>query len=295
MELIEPNPFSLFYGVRGGRCANRAVLGGRRRTRGGRVFDDRVKRELRWTERGLAGDGVARGVELWRRVWGELFGLPRSWERIEARELPEAPWPVTDDTMMAISVIEALWAHGEIREEWLATHFARMYDPMRGYGAAMHGLLGRIGVLGGAVWREEAGALFGGRGSFGNGSAMRVAPLGAFFADDLDRLVVEAGRSAATTHAHGEAAAGAIAVALGAAIAWRGRNEEASGVREFLAEVQMRVPPSEVRDGIGRAMELPDGHAGAAGRSQAGQRVACDGDGHGAVCAVERGQLAWQF
>ncbi len=191
--------------------------------------------------------------------FGESFsGLSRSWKRIEARELPEAPWPVTDDTMMAISVIETLRAHGEIREEWLATHFARMYDPTRGYGAAMHGLLGRIGVLGGAVWREEAGALFGGRGSFGNGSSMRVAPLGAFFADDLDRLVVEAERSAATTHAHGEAAAGAIAVALGAAIAWRGRSEEASGVREFLAEVQMRVPPSEVRDGIGRAMELPE-------------------------------------
>ncbi|HUQ05604.1 MAG TPA: ADP-ribosylglycohydrolase family protein [Kofleriaceae bacterium] len=34
----------------------------------------------------------------------------------------------------------------------------------------------------GAAWREEAPRLFRGRGSFGNGAAMRAAPIGAFFA-----------------------------------------------------------------------------------------------------------------
>src|ERR1700751_2066446 len=58
-----------------------------------------------------------------------------------------------------------------------------------------------------ATQREEAQALFGGQGSFGNGSAMRVATLRAYFADDLDMVVEQAERSAVTTHCHPEAVA----------------------------------------------------------------------------------------
>lgn len=53
---------------------------------------------------------------------------------------------------------------------------------------------------------------------------MRVAPLGAYFAEELDTcLRDEAALSAAVTHAHPEGKAGAIAVA--AAMAWRLRGE----------------------------------------------------------------------
>jgi hypothetical protein len=57
----------------------------------------------------------------------------------------------------------------------------------------------------------------------GNGGAMRAAPVGAFFADDLAALVEHADRSAAVTHAHAEGRAGAVAVA--AAAAGRGSSE----------------------------------------------------------------------
>jgi ADP-ribosylglycohydrolase len=57
-----------------------------------------------------------------------------------------------------------------------------------------------------------------GRGSFGNGGAMRIAPLGAFFADDVERVVVEARRAREVTHAHPEAVARAVAVAVAAAL-----------------------------------------------------------------------------
>jgi ADP-ribosylglycohydrolase len=63
---------------------------------------------------------------------------------------------------------------------------------------------------------------FDGMGSWGNGAAMRVAPLGAWFAEDLDTVVAEAIRSAQVTHAHPEAAAGAVAVAVAAALSVRG-------------------------------------------------------------------------
>jgi ADP-ribosylglycohydrolase len=66
----------------------------------------------------------------------------------------------------------------------------------------------------GHPWHAAAAALFGGQGLFGNGAAMRVAPLGACFADDLGLVVECAARSAEVTHAHPEAIAGTVAVAV---------------------------------------------------------------------------------
>ncbi len=57
----------------------------------------------------------------------------------------------------------------------------------------------------------------------GNGGAMRVAPLGAYFAfADEPVIVGEAERSAAVTHGHPEGKAGAVAIAL--ATAWATRR-----------------------------------------------------------------------
>jgi ADP-ribosylglycohydrolase len=85
----------------------------------------------------------------------------------------------------------------------------------------------------------------------GNGSAMRVAPLGAWFADDLDLVIGEAKRSAAVTHAHPEAAAGAVAVALAAALVARTTPGDA-----LLGAVIERVPDSQVKQGLERAAKL---------------------------------------
>ncbi len=180
---------------------------------------------------------------------------------IRQKAVPRPPWGFTDDTMMAISVVSTLEEHAEIVQDHLAKSFAKNYDPSRGYGPAMHGLLARIRH--GGYWRHEAKALFDGQGSFGNGSAMRVAPLGAYFADDLDKVVDQAERSAVTTHCHREAVAGAIAVAVAAALAWRQGNSSSqlSSSGEFLQQIHQRTPPSEVRKGIQNAIDFPNGTA----------------------------------
>ena len=59
--------------------------------------------------------------------------------------------------------------------------------------------------------------MFEGQGSFGNGAAMRVAPVGAYFAGDIGAVVEQAARSSVITHTHDEAIAGSIAVAVAAA------------------------------------------------------------------------------
>src|SRR5260370_21457377 len=132
-------------------------------------------------------------------AFGERFFIPEKTaiSLIDQKALPAPPWIFTDDTMMAISIVSTLEEREEIDQHHLATSFATNYDPTRGDGTAMHGQCATIRQRRGH-WREEAQALFGGQGSFGNGSAMRVAPLGAYFADDLDMVVEQAERSAVT-------------------------------------------------------------------------------------------------
>jgi hypothetical protein len=110
------------------------------------------------------------------------------------------PWRWTDDTAMALAIVTTLRDHAGIDQDQLARAFATQYaaDPRRGYGPARHTLLPQLRRP--AAWQTAPGRLFGGRGSFGNGAPMRVAPVGAYFADDLEAAVEHAGRSAVLTH-----------------------------------------------------------------------------------------------
>jgi ADP-ribosylglycohydrolase len=174
---------------------------------------------------------------------------------IAERALPAPPWRYTDDTEMALSLVAVLRVHCTVDQHMLASSFARRYDYHRGYGPAMYGLLENIRA--GSPWQHEAGRLFEGQGSWGNGAAMRVAPLGAYFADDPARAAAEAARQAAVTHAHSEAAAGAIAIAVAAAWACRlcGASALPQGP-EFLDLVLPHVPDGTVRSRIRRARDL---------------------------------------
>jgi ADP-ribosylglycohydrolase len=192
-------------------------------------------------------------------AFGERFFVhPDTVERLIAeRALPAAPWPYTDDTQMALSVVEILRHHGRIDQDALAAHFAAHYDPSRGYGPAMHQALARIGR--GEPWPRVAQSLFAGQGSFGNGAAMRVAPIGAYFADNLERAIEQAALSADVTHAHPEASAGAIAVAVAAACAERLRRDNAlPKPADFLNLVLPHVPPGEVQSRLRRGRDLSE-------------------------------------
>jgi len=163
---------------------------------------------------------------------------------IAQRALATRTWNYTDDTQMALSIFSVLRQYGHIHQPTLARSFAERYDSARGYGPAMHRLLWEIKC--GEDWSERASSLFAGQGSFGNGAAMRVAPIGAFFADDIEAVVEHATRSSVITHTHDEAIAGTIAVAVAVALA---HNLGASGVTparsEFLDLVLPHVPESE--------------------------------------------------
>jgi ADP-ribosylglycohydrolase len=171
--------------------------------------------------------------------------------RIAENDLPAGPWFHTDDTEMAIAIVAVLKSHGFVDQDALAKRFARRFerDPDRGYGSMTRSQLQEI--VAGAKWRETAANAFRGQGSKGNGSAMRVAPLGAYFADDLERCAEQARASSLVTHTHPEGVAGAIAIAVAAAMAWQlGKDTSPDRSHGFFDAVLRHTPESAVRRGI---------------------------------------------
>jgi ADP-ribosylglycohydrolase len=187
-------------------------------------------------------------------AFGERFFGPPDvvLSRIAARTLPASPWRWTDDTAMALSIVEVLARHGRIEQDALATAFGRRYreDNHRGYGATAHDILHAI--AGGAPWRQVTSAVFDGQGSMGNGAAMRAAPIGAYFAGDAARAATEARLSAEPTHWHKEGQAGGVAVAVAASVVAGGGD-----ARALFDAALLHTPAGETRAGIARAASLP--------------------------------------
>lgn len=210
---------------------------------------------VRRFERALAS---LRGLSLGDAL-GSQFFVPVNYPLLKKCALPPAPWQWTDDTEMACSVLAVLAEHGRIDQDALARSFAEHHDFDRGYGPAVNRMLRLIRE--GGDWRELAAALFNGQGSWGNGAAMRIAPLGAWYADDPEQATHQAEISAYVTHQHREAVVGAMAVAAAAALA---ADPAGSPTPTALLDgVIALVPRSAVGAGLRRARDMLDyGDAG---------------------------------
>ncbi|MEU5159906.1 ADP-ribosylglycohydrolase family protein [Streptomyces sp. NPDC020875] len=185
---------------------------------------------------------------------GSQFFVPTHHPLLKRRALPPGLWQWTDDTEMACSVVAVLARHARVDQDALARSFAERHDFDRGYGPAVNRML-RL-VREGGDWRELAAGLFNGQGSWGNGSAMRVAPLGAWYADDPEQATHQAEISSYTTHQHREAVVGAMAVAAAAALAADPAGTPEPGA--LLDGVIALVPRSAVAQGLRRARDMLD-------------------------------------
>jgi poly(ADP-ribose) glycohydrolase ARH3 len=160
----------------------------------------------------------------------------------------------TDDTQMMIGVAETLVAHGEIIEDRLCEAFATNYHPARGYGTGARRVLEAL--IAGEDWRALAYNLFPG-GSFGNGAAMRAAPIGLLFCDDLDRVMEQARLAALPTHVHPLGIEGAQLLALAVALAVR---EPQFDKKAFYRELLHRASSEEFQWQLSAAAKLTAGN-----------------------------------
>ena len=131
-------------------------------------------------------------------------------------ELFHAHSSFTDDTVLTVAVADALLHGGDYAQVF--RRYGRAY-PDRGYGPTFRQWI-----------HSDSDAPY---YSWGNGSAMRVSPVGFAF-ESADDVLREAERSAAVTHNHPEGIKGAQAVALSIFLARRGSSKE--DIRHAIAE-----------------------------------------------------------
>lgn len=128
-----------------------------------------------------------------------LEGIPPRNFRI--KNIPfDGRW--TDDTHMMIGVAESLLKNRGFDGEHMALTFLKNWErePQRGYGPGPPKVFRMI--KSGIPWAEAPKRLYGGMGSFGNGAAMRVAPVGLLYYNNTENVRKIAHKSAGITHIH---------------------------------------------------------------------------------------------
>ena len=209
--------------------------------------ETRLKRARQSLEGLSVADAFGGHFEFWRGRMNQHY--------LDKRELPEQEWAFTDDTNMALSIYSNLRQFRTIRQDVLASSFAERFDIERAYGTGAIRLLEKITA--GGDWRKLTKEMFYNEGSFGNGGAMRVAPLGAYFADDMDALIKNARLSAEVTHSHAEGIAGAIVVAVASSVSVSYQGKEKPTIPDFIDQILPHIPDSEVKENCAKAKTVP--------------------------------------
>ncbi len=174
------------------------------------TFEDRCIGCLLGT---ACGDILGAGVEGWsareiRETHGELRDFADSARGYGC---------YTDDTQMTLALATSLVERGRLDAENVSAKYAEFYEPWRGYGGAAHRVMQALQY--GADYRGTGRLQFP-DGSFGNGGAMRIAPVGLVYRhappDVLHAAVADA---ILCTHVHPEGVDGAFIQAKAVAAA----------------------------------------------------------------------------
>jgi ADP-ribosylglycohydrolase len=175
------------------------------------------------------------GVSTLDRFTGSLLGLALG-DAVGASPEEEGELRWTDDTAMALGLARALVESGGVDQDALAARWAEDFDPRRHYGGGASRLLTLVAE--GTDWRTAGRAIFPG-GSYGNGAAMRAAPLGLFFSEQQarDRAAVAA---AEITHAHPLGIEGGRLMAHAAALALEAGDGLPGRLAALAAHVEFR-------------------------------------------------------
>jgi poly(ADP-ribose) glycohydrolase ARH3 len=205
----------------------------------------------------MVGDAIGAPIEGWdaprlNAALEALPELPRAERELQisvfglitGADVPPGSAYYTDDTQMTFGVAESLIAYPEFDPADMAQRFVANFQPQRGYGPGAYGVLSALKA--GAAWDEPAQNLFGGQGSFGNGAAMRAAPIGLLYCDNLPRLRRVADVSSTITHTHVLGRQGAViqASAVALALCFDGEENDFAPLT-FLEEVKTVVGPLE--------------------------------------------------
>ncbi|KAK2704144.1 hypothetical protein QYM36_017586 [Artemia franciscana] len=120
--------------------------------------------------------------------------------------------PYTDDTAMTKNVVRSLLECKGYNPKDMAVRFVEEYkkDPKRDYGERVVNVFARLNMEGYEDPYRPAREQFDKQGSFGNGAAMRVAPVALYFCHNLEKCLEVAEEQARLTHFNWIAIMGAV-------------------------------------------------------------------------------------
>jgi ADP-ribosylglycohydrolase len=189
--------------------------------------------------------GDSLGMQFETRNWNDPVILNwdgKSYGSSDFHKLGPGQW--TDDTCMALALSNSLLTFKENSCNFDPAHVAGNYlkwyngPNFRGAGQTTRRALDNL--KNGMPWYQsgEVGAL-------GNGTAMRVAPLGVFYKDEPSKLIKAARLDAIITHDSHEAQQGSIALAMAVSLLLNGVKKE-----EILESIKRVLEPSRVLDNL---------------------------------------------
>jgi poly(ADP-ribose) glycohydrolase ARH3 len=163
----------------------------------------------------------------------------------------------TDDTVMTIGVAESLVEAKGFHYFHMAELLVRNYErePWRRYGSSPPRIfrMMRSGRMGFGMLDREIFP----KGSWGNGAAMRVAPVGLLYHDDPGTLREIACQTAGITHSHELALEGAAVQACAVALAVRTDPNDIRK-KEFLGTLRMFAKPGPYQEKLKAVIRLLD-------------------------------------
>lgn len=125
----------------------------------------------------------------------------------------------TDDTQMTIALSDSIINVGRVDPKHVAMSYSKYFDMARGYGQSAMNVLGHLRASNAVDWETAASLYTPYPGSYGNGAAMRIFPIGIVYrnasTEVLHRVVKDA---CISTHTHPIAIDGAFIMA--ASVAW---------------------------------------------------------------------------
>ncbi len=165
-------------------------------------------------------------------IAGDVIGAPYEWRRIKTTEFPllSSRSHFTDDTVLTIAVADSILTGKDFTTAM--REYGRKY-PNAGYGGWFR------------HWLHVPNPRP--YGSYGNGSAMRVSPVG-FAGSTLQGVLEMAKRCAEVTHNHPEGIKGAQATAAAIFLARTGHDKEQ--IREYVTRTfgyDLRFTLEEIR------------------------------------------------
>ncbi|KAJ3665049.1 hypothetical protein Zmor_000564 [Zophobas morio] len=208
----------------------------------------------------LLGDCLGSPFEGEPITAGEKIVIQRYFDKLESPDLKGPVRSYTDDTAMMKSIAQSLIAKPEIDYKHMAKLFVKDYflEPHRGYGPNVVDVFSKLRKSKFDDIYRPAREQFNGKGSFGNGGAMRIAPIALYFYNDYNLMVEAAKKSTEITHTNSLGVHGAVLQCIAIHKALLTDPKEEIKFDQFCPEITKKIKLVEQEDDDG--LELDDDH-----------------------------------